>query len=554
MAITTIFLVLAASAVLLLLVPVGRRAKGLPPGPPTRPLIGNLHQLPKTGAHYKFTEWARTYGGIFSLKLGPATAVVITDRRLVKQLLDKKGNVYSNRPQSYVANELITGGDHLLVMQYGAKWRLFRRLVQNHFNETRCAHEHVALVEAEAAQMMHDVMAAPEDLMLHPKRFSNSIITSLVFGIRTPSVRTPHMLQLYDVMEKWSAVMETGATPPVDIFGFLKWVPEWLLGRWKTRARDVNKLMVALYGQMVGRVLKRREAGHRTVSFLDTVLDSTAAPGGGGGGGGEGLILTENELNFLAGVLMEGGSDTTASILLAFLQAMIKYPHVQQRAHAEIDALLGATVERSPRWDDYAHLPYVAQIVKETMRWRPVTPLGFPHATNADDIVDGYTIPKGTAVLLNVWGLHHEQPPSLPSSNNGSAAEPLSPFAFNPDRFAGRTAPASTYAASGDYAARDHYGYGAGRRLCPGIHLAERNLFVGVAKLLWAFTFSEKTGAEPVDVDPQTGYSEGFLHCAKPFACEVRVRGENETARTRRREVVLAEFRKAKGIFDAFEV
>ena len=332
----------------------------------------------------RFTEWARTYGGIFSLKLGPATAVVITDRRLVKQLLDKKGNVYSNRPESYVANELITGGDHLLMMQYGPKWRLFRRLLQNHFNETRCAQEHIALVEAEAVQMMHDFMETPQDLMLHPKRFSNSIITSLVFNIRTTSVRTAHMLQLYNVMEKWSAVMETGATPPVDIFGFLKWIPESLLGRWKTRARDVNKLMVALYGGMVRRVLKRREAGHRTSSLLDNVLDVTAAASSGGSG--DGFTLNENELNFLGGVLMEGGSDTTSSILLAFVQAMIKYPHVQQRAQVEIDALLGtdaSALERSPCWGDYARLPYIAQIVKETMRWRPVTPQGVPHATNA---------------------------------------------------------------------------------------------------------------------------------------------------------------------------
>jgi cytochrome P450 len=343
-----------------------------------------LHQLPKTGAHYKFTEWARTYGGIFSLKLGPATAVVITDRRLVKQLLDKKGNNYSQRPNSYVSHDLITGGDHLLVMQYGAKWRVFRRLVQNHFNETRCAQEHLALVDAEAVQMMHDLMVAPNDMMLHPKRFSNSIIMSLVFGTRTASVSTRHMLQLYEVMEKWSAVMEAGATPPVDIFGFLKWVPESLLGNWKTRSRNVNKLMVALYGSAVKRVLKRREAGLRKTSFLDNVLDQTEMPSNEKGG--ESLTLNENELNFLGGVLMEGGSDTTASILLAFLQAMIKFPDVQRRAQAEIDALLGAeatSLERSPRWEDYARLPYIAQIVKETMRWRPVTPLGFPHATNA---------------------------------------------------------------------------------------------------------------------------------------------------------------------------
>jgi len=76
----------------------------------------------------------------------------------------------------------------------------------------------------------------------------------------------------------------------------------------------------------------------------------------------------------------------------------------------------------------------------------------------------------------------------LPSRQQGYSPGSLSPLAFEHDRFAGRTALASTLAASKDYEACDHYGYGAGRRLCPGIHLAERNLFVGIAKLLWAFT------------------------------------------------------------------
>lgn len=55
---------------------VGRREKNLPPGPPTIPVLGNLHQIPKKGAHHQFTAWARKYGGIYSLKLGTGTAVV----------------------------------------------------------------------------------------------------------------------------------------------------------------------------------------------------------------------------------------------------------------------------------------------------------------------------------------------------------------------------------------------------------------------------------------------------------------------------------------------
>lgn len=157
----------------------GRRGRGLPPGPPTLPLIGNLHQLPKSGAHFRFSEWAQKYGGIFSLKLGSATAVVLTDRKLVKALLDRKSSVYSNRPASYVSHHLITRGDHTLVMNQGDKWRTFRKLIHQHFQESRCQKQHIGLQNAEAVQMMRDFLVAPSDLMQHPKRFSNSIVMSL---------------------------------------------------------------------------------------------------------------------------------------------------------------------------------------------------------------------------------------------------------------------------------------------------------------------------------------------------------------------------------------
>jgi cytochrome P450 len=105
--------------------------------------------------------------------------VVISDRALVKQLIDKKASIYSDRPTSYVSNDLITHGDHLLVMKYGEKWRLFRKLIHQKFREELCEKEHVKLVEAEAIQMCQDFMTHPEGLMYHPKRFSNSIIMSL---------------------------------------------------------------------------------------------------------------------------------------------------------------------------------------------------------------------------------------------------------------------------------------------------------------------------------------------------------------------------------------
>ena len=175
------------------------------------------------------------------------------------------------------------------------------------------------------------------------------------------------MVDLYEIMEGFSSVMEPGATPPVDIFPVLKWVPEQYLGNWITRSRRVGTAMHALYTRMVARVkLRRRKVGSRG-SFLDHVLDQQ-----------EKLPLNHNELIFLCGVMLEGGSDTTSSVILSFLHAMVKFPHVQRKAQEEIDSFVGE--DRSPLWSDYAQLPYVSQIVKETMRWRPILPLAFPHA------------------------------------------------------------------------------------------------------------------------------------------------------------------------------
>lgn len=171
-------------------------------------------------------------------------------------------------------------------------------------------------------------------------------------------------------MEEWSKVMEIGATPPVDIFPILKWIPQRFFNNWITRSRSVGIAMNKLYGQMVSLVIQRRlKAGSRR-SFLDDVLDQQ-----------EKLQLNQNELNFLCGVLLEAGSDSSSSVILAFVHAMVKYPHVQTRAQQEIDSVIREN--RSPVWSDYARLPYVSQIVKETMRWRPVGPLGFPHASSA---------------------------------------------------------------------------------------------------------------------------------------------------------------------------
>ena len=126
------------------------------------------------------------------------------------------------------------------------------------------------------------------------------------------------------------------------------------------------------------------------------------------------------------------------------------------------------------------------------------------------------------------------------------------PTSFIPERFADHTKLAPEYAA-GDWEKRDHYGYGAGRRICPGMHLAERNMFLSIAKLLWAFRFengvcADGGGEEVNEMDPVEGYHQGFLYCAKPYGCKPIVRSEEH------RQTILREFEEAeKTVFAKFE-
>lgn len=121
---------------------------------------------------------AKKYGGMFSLKIGPKTLIILSDRRIIKEVLDKNSSKSSKRPDISVAHT-ITGGDHLLFMDAGAEWRLFRRLLHQEFMASRCDNVHIETQNAEAVQMLRDLIVFPDEYMLHAKRYSNSIIMSL---------------------------------------------------------------------------------------------------------------------------------------------------------------------------------------------------------------------------------------------------------------------------------------------------------------------------------------------------------------------------------------
>lgn len=62
------------------------------------------------------------------------------------------------------------------------------------------------------------------------------------------------------------------------------------------------------------------------------------------------------------------------SAIGSFFLAMVLYPEIQVKAQREIDRVLNNG--RLPTFSDQASLPYIDAIVKESLRWNPVVPLG----------------------------------------------------------------------------------------------------------------------------------------------------------------------------------
>lgn len=152
----------------------------------------------------------------------------------------------------------------------------------------------------------------------------------------------------------------------------------------------------------------------------------------------------------------------------------------------------------------------------------------------SDDQIDGMHLPKDSTVILNVWALHHDE------------TRWKSPEHFIPERYQDYPELAPVYASSKDGDKRDHLGYGASRRICPGIHLAERNLFIATAKLLWGFEFTQDANLIN-DASAETGSSQGFMHCVKDYGCRIELRSEAKRATIEREQ------QEAQSVFARFD-
>jgi cytochrome P450 len=101
---------------------------------------------------------------------------------------------------------------------------------------------------------------------------------------------------------------------------------------------------------------------------------------------------------------------------------------------------------------------------------------------------------------------------------NNDPERATDPRKFNPDRYEGDKTTIGESAALADPSERDNFTFGAGRRICPGLHIAERSLFITMSSLLWAFNFEHATDehGDQIPIEPEA-LTPGFVAAPQPY-------------------------------------
>jgi cytochrome P450 len=357
--------------------------------------------------------------------------------------------------------------------------------------------------------LLNNLLDDPDNLYNYARLYPVSVACSLVYGHRAKDLNSFWFKDFYHMMENFGEVLEPGANPPSEELPLLWYAP----GHWRKRMIETKRLRSNLWNKARSIVDARRAKGEKRDCLIDEKLDEKVKT--------DNWPFPEFAFNNLMGELIEAGADTTANQVQTLVMAMAKYPWVQKKAQAEIDKFCGPN--NPPTFNDFDKLPYINCIVKEGLRWRPTARSGLPHRVTKDDNYGGYRIPKGSTVFVAVWAMHQDE--RLYADH----------AAFNPDRFLNHPKLANEYASSPDYANRDHYGYGAGRRICPGLHLAERNMWRIVAKLLWAFDILEPLGSDgKVEHLDENAYNSCILVSPLPFKVRLVPRSKAVLEQVRR--------------------
>ncbi|EHB11278.1 Cytochrome P450 2D16 [Heterocephalus glaber] len=460
-----------AVAVFLLLVDLMHRrqrwAARYPPGPMPVPGLGNLLQLDFQNLPYSFYKLRHQFGDVFSLQFAWTPVVVFNGLVAVREALVNHGEDTSDRPP-VPTNELMGFGPKakgVIGAPYGPGWREQRRFSVSTLRNLGLGKKSLEQWVTEEATCLCDAFANHARHPFNPSALLSkavcNVIASLIYAHRF-EYNDPIFIRMLKFLE--DALREDSGLllqvlNSMPVLLHIPWVAANVLPAQRSFMALLNELLTehkttwdpdepprGLADAFLAEVHKTKEKSES--SFND-----------------ENLRLVISEL-FTAGMV-------TTSITMSWaLLLMILHPDVQCRVHQEIDEVIGQG--RRPEMGDQAHMPFTNAVIHEVQRFGDIVPMSVPHMTSRDTEVQGFLIPKGTILFINLSSVLKDE----------TIWE--KPFHFHPEHFLD---------AEGCFVKREAFmPFSAGPRICLGEPLARMELFLFFTCLLQRFSFSVPKG------------------------------------------------------------
>jgi cytochrome P450 len=205
--------------------------------------------------------------------------------------------------------------------------------------------------------------------------------------------------------------------------------------------------------------------------------------------------MTDQQIRDNVITMLIAGHETTSNAVTWTYYLISQHPEVEQKMFEEIDSVLLKNMDgkkkiyRNPTVKDLPKFKYIEKIFRESMRiYPPVWSIG--RLVEEDYLIDKYTIPKGSSILMSQYVMHHD---SRYYDNPGE---------FNPDRWTDefkRHLPRFSY-----------FPFGGGIRGCIGESFAwqEGILLIATVSSYWRLELipNQKIKMDPgITLNPKNG-------------------------------------------------
>ncbi|KAI3533163.1 hypothetical protein CSPX01_12960 [Colletotrichum filicis] len=456
----------------------------MPPGPFPYPIVGNIGRVPAAKPYLIFEKWSKEYDSpLITIWTGNRPTIVVNDCWAASDLMDKRAQIYSSRPHSYLADAFDETENNQTSLVYGDKWRLHRRITHTVVG-SQAVRGYRTFQANESKILIRDIMET-QQFVSAIERYACSVAAIIGWGRRVRSMDD-------DLAKLALSFVQTGAgfSAPaqylVEAYPWISKLPKRIYPFPSMISDEGQKLLKYFYALTVeGAQLEQDSFSKRLIQ--DQENNNKLSP---------------KEIASLTGNLIGGGVDTTTTTIIVFIFAMCAFPRVQQKAQEEIDRVLAG---EPPTWADEDSLPYCKALLTEIFRWRAAIALGGPpHAPVHDDSYKGMFIPRSTSIIGNLWAIHRN-PRDYPY-----------PDEVRPERFLEERLPSPSK--------KGIFTFGWGRRLCSGQPLAEQGIWFTIVGLLWSFKMrstDEHGNSKELDV---FAFNDSPAPRPSPFTVEFKPR------------------------------